>query len=720
MPYIFKGHLRAYLCDRCMEPLRRVTVRLYAAGQQRPTAASPTHGEAEPELLSDREVDARGAVLLGEAQTDGEGAFTVRIDDGRRYDGGEIEVHVRVERIEPGQKNEPVQFVAAVVRPEWQKGRAGQVYDWRHIVAALLWCRIRRWFDAWVICGRLLTCREKVPVAGATVHAYDADWLQDDALGTAVTDGSGHFTIHYTSAQFRKTPLSPAINVEHTEGPDLYFKANLGPTVLVNETQAQGRKRARENVGHCFCVELCTENAKILTCALTGPTGCVTGHADLLPDHVLEIVTGTAAGTIFSHYTLEVIYEGSPLGGAVIYPDAGGNPDPAATQGGTQVVNGKLGYLDLQKLAEGAGAGLATSTTFTVRVHVFGTGGEEQVCTITFSVIAAQVYIRSVGGAANTDWIPENEPLRLGAAVASVGGGVTVRGAADVYGCKGEKISRYRIWARADPTFALPQPAAGSVFASAGWTQVTSVDFTSDDQRINNRLDGSPDPSILTRGAWGTRLVCSLFGWPPIIICNTVPNLPATSWGTPASGKYSVLLEVEDTSGHTYFDIQRVWVDNEDIQVVLSGVGGLLPCMDLYTRETAAPNAFRTVEVEGTAWDELIVAGDTSVPSNNFNKYVLEFQKQGAAGWAVLADSATSVPAAGTPVGVGVLANWDLGAVDRTTNPLGLPNDQLLDANEACTYLLRLRAWDHTLVSESTTHHGEDFFPVKIINAPQP
>jgi hypothetical protein len=671
-------------------------------------------------MLSAQEIEARSSLLLGEAETDGEGAFTVQIGDDRRYEGGEIEVDVRVERLEPGQKHEPVQFVAAVVKPDWQKGPAGLVYDWRHIIAALLWCWVRRWFDAWVICGRLRTCREGVPVAGATVHAYDADWLQDDALGTAVTDGSGHFTIHYTSAQFRKTPFSPGINVELTEGPDLYFKANLGPTVLVNEGQAQGRRRARENVGHCYCVELCTEHARILTCSLTGPIGCVTGHADIVPDKVVEIVTGTAAGTVFSHYTLEVIYDGSPLAGGVIYPDAGGNPDLAATQGSNQVTGGTLGWLDLQKLAEGAGEGLATSTTFTVRLRVFGTGGEEQICTITFSVIAAQVYIRSVGGAANTDWIPESAPLMLSSGVGSVGGAVTVRGAADVYGCAGEKISRYRIWARSDPTFSLPQPAAGSSFASAGWTQVTAVDFTTDAQRVNNRLDGSPDPSILTRGAWGTRLVCSLFGWPPIIICNSVPDIPATSWGTPASGKYSVLLEVEDTSGHTYFDIQRVWIDNHPIVGEITGVGGLPPCMDLYTRENAAPNPFRTVDVDGTAWDELIVAGDTSVPSNNFNRYTLEFQKQGAAGWGLLADSTTSVPAAGTPVGVGVLASWDLSTVDSASNPLMLPADQLLAPDEACTYLLRLRVWDHTLVSESSSHYDEDFFPVKVINSPLP
>ncbi|HET7463036.1 MAG TPA: hypothetical protein VFJ82_17415, partial [Longimicrobium sp.] len=315
---------------------------------------------------------------------------------------------------------------------------------------------------------------------------------------------------------------------------------------------------------------------------------------------------------------------------------------------------------------------------------------------------------------------PESAPLMGWAGEASLGGGVTVRGAADVYGCMGEKIARYRIWAQADPAFSLPQPAAGTVFAPAGWTQVTAVDFTSDAQRINNRLDGNPDPSILTRGAWTTRQVCSLFGWPPIIICTTVPDLPVASWATPASGRYSVLLEVEDTSGHTYFDIQRVWIDNENMVVSLTGVGGLAPCQDLYTRQALPSTLFRTVQVNGTAWDELIVAGDTTAPSNNFRRYLLEFQKQGAASWETLVDSPTPVPAAGTPAAVGVLATWDLGSLDRDTGSAGYADDQLLSEGESCTYLLRLRAWDSTIVSESTSHYGEDFFPVKIINSPLP
>jgi len=97
---------------------------------------------------------------------------------------------------------------------------------------------------------------------GATVRAFDADWLQDDPLGSAVTDATGRFRIDYTTADFQVTPFSPLINVEFTSGPDVYFTAELGGVNILNETQADGRSPGRENVSYCFCVELCSDEVQ--------------------------------------------------------------------------------------------------------------------------------------------------------------------------------------------------------------------------------------------------------------------------------------------------------------------------------------------------------------------------------------------------------------------------------------------------------------------------
>ncbi len=94
------------------------------------------------------------------------------------------------------------------------------------------------------------------------MYAFDRDWLQDDPLGSALTDPTGQFQIWYTAAQFSKTPFSPLINVELVPGPDLYFRIE-GPSssVLLAEPPDTGRTPGRQNVGPCFCVDLCVPEA---------------------------------------------------------------------------------------------------------------------------------------------------------------------------------------------------------------------------------------------------------------------------------------------------------------------------------------------------------------------------------------------------------------------------------------------------------------------------
>lgn len=149
------------------------------------------------------------------------------------------------------------------MRLELEKQAKDERYRWEYAIAYKWWCYIRgHFFDAWVICGHLMNCQTNKPIANAKVTAMDADFLTDDNLGTATTDSNGHFRIDYTSADFKKTFLSPWINIEtdpsflsFQSGPDVYFKAELGGTKLVDETKADARK----NVGFCLCVNLCSD-----------------------------------------------------------------------------------------------------------------------------------------------------------------------------------------------------------------------------------------------------------------------------------------------------------------------------------------------------------------------------------------------------------------------------------------------------------------------------
>jgi hypothetical protein len=289
MPYVLNGSLRGSLCEDCIETLARVRVRIYHAGEVR--------SAKDLAVLTDQQVEAARPQLLAEAETDESGAFTARWDDGQRYTGGPLQVDLVVESVTGAKKRrDAVQFTAAVFQPDWTEAQRVRQARWAHAVSARLWCFIRGLFDAWVICGRVRDCKTGKALAGIKVLAYDVDWLQDDALGSAVTDAAGHFRIAYSSADFKRTIFSPAINLEWVGGPDVRFRVETADgTELLDEPRSRGRKPDRENRGPCFCVELCVE-AEGGDTPYENPFFTHVGVFNILTD--ITWATGLAAGEV--------------------------------------------------------------------------------------------------------------------------------------------------------------------------------------------------------------------------------------------------------------------------------------------------------------------------------------------------------------------------------------------------------------------------------------
>jgi hypothetical protein len=265
MPYIFKGRLCGYICDECPDPLSRVTVKLYRVRDGRNVTtlavASPKDTFA---ILGDEQVSEKESLLIAEAETDEHGNFSFELGDGERYNGEAFEIDVYCGNVPRGLKprNEPpppVQFSITTLQPMWRRTQDGAVAFFEYCVPARYWCAVLRRRRLWVICGRLTTCeRPQLPIAGAEVEAFDADWLQDDSLGTATTHADGRFIIYYTRPDFEETLFS-WINFELVGGPDVYFVVKFAGTPILKEGQAQGRSPGRSNAGTCLCVELCTD-----------------------------------------------------------------------------------------------------------------------------------------------------------------------------------------------------------------------------------------------------------------------------------------------------------------------------------------------------------------------------------------------------------------------------------------------------------------------------
>jgi hypothetical protein len=285
MSYILKGRLCGYLCGECFEPLAKVKVRLYSVREdQNVTALAVASPKDTFAILSEAEVQQKQSYLLGEFETNDAGEFVAELDEQQGYKGGPFEVDVYCATV-PGRKPtpqppQPIQFTVTVLQPLWRRNERGAIAIWDYCLSQRYWCLVRSRFGAWVICGRVVVCDTGAPVSTVKVSALDVDWLQDDPLGSAITDASGKFRIDYQAADFKKDVLG--LNIELIGGPDLYFKVeSLSGTALLTEPSSRGRAPDRENVGNCFCVELCVKEVPVTTHAWFTRVGDFALYSDI-------------------------------------------------------------------------------------------------------------------------------------------------------------------------------------------------------------------------------------------------------------------------------------------------------------------------------------------------------------------------------------------------------------------------------------------------------
>jgi len=258
MSYIFRGRLCGLICAECPEPLANVRVRLYRTRDpQTVTALAVASPKETFAILTEAQVTDKASALIAETRTDEQGNFAFELGDREQYNGEAFEVDIycgTVPRLKPRPRPPtPLQFSITTLQPRWRQAENNFLAVWDYCVSSRFWCLVRARFGAWTICGRLRTCASpQTAIAGATVRAFDADWLQDDPLGSAVTDATGRFRIDYITEDFQITPFSPFINIEFASRPDVYFTVELGGTTILGETQSDGRRPGRENVSNCF------------------------------------------------------------------------------------------------------------------------------------------------------------------------------------------------------------------------------------------------------------------------------------------------------------------------------------------------------------------------------------------------------------------------------------------------------------------------------------
>jgi hypothetical protein len=260
MNYTIHAKLSGYICCERLEPVAKTLVRLYRTRSAKEATIAAT---ADPKQtfrpISATEVKQKASRLIAEVETDAYGKATIDMSE-KNYQGGPIEIDIYCKSVpgqDPEKANPPRQFSITTIQPAWRQTDNGYIAAWDHQIHKRHWCLIRSLLGAWVICGRVVRCDTQEPVGGVRVFGFDRDWLQDDALGSDVTDGNGYFRIDYSKPDF--TP-GTVLDIELYGGPDVYFHVKtLSDAPLLIEDPSRGRDPGRNNIGPCFCVNLCVD-----------------------------------------------------------------------------------------------------------------------------------------------------------------------------------------------------------------------------------------------------------------------------------------------------------------------------------------------------------------------------------------------------------------------------------------------------------------------------
>jgi hypothetical protein len=475
-----------------------------------------------------------------------------------------------------------------------------------------------------------------------------------------------------------------------------------------------------------------------LVCAITSPAEaeCVeAGFVAACSPLVGIIITGTAAGAAFDHYTLQYSWGGPLMQSAVVYPSCG--RPPAQTQSNGAVVGGTLGWLDVTLLPAGI-------TAFTVQLDVFNAGGGRVTCIRNFQIKTTAVEITD---AATVNALVAEDPFNLGSFTKlikainnpstsepelSIGGAFSVYGSAYVVGCD-RILSQYTLVNYAvSPLSPVPSFPDAS---QSGNSPMLPAPVVYDD------VPGHPwqsgcfpviTPNIILNGnlvaQWAVDNCPNPFP-PPLFF--PVPKVKAIPfWNSnPRNGRYVIFLETRDTlvSPKTFpgavaaVDQVVVWIDNRQPIGQIKSIGGITGCGDLHLKDYLGT----TAEILGVAWDPPIDPGAPQKrPNDNFGSYSLFFERNGdplATGVIPGATPTTRVPNVWPmlpPGTFGTLANWDIvAALDGGAGPLP-PHSPKILRGERCAYVVVLSVSDTTHVGDSGGNHstGPILYAINIIN----
>ncbi|WP_310993288.1 hypothetical protein [Aequorivita marina] len=333
MEYTIKGKLQTAICDGNEFVIPNTKIRVYSLNERQNAATAFTAAQSKEisQVFEEADIKSRNSQFLAQTETDISGNYEIVINDTKKkYEGGAVAIVLFYDDVpDYGQKDtekpknfKPFEVLLDVIQPKWREQEEGLVAGWNHNILKSIWCYILKRLDIWIICGTLTNCKTQAPLAGVEVIAMDDDIITDDLLGSKVTDTTGRFCIYYRSKNFKKTFLSPFINIETTpffasgSGPDIYFKFAISGVSVFAESHFEAHKPSRRNVGNCLCVNLCLENVEGANPSV--PIGFYSiGARDYHPIYEIDTATGRTKGKTEPSWNDNAFYSHIDLRGSL-------------------------------------------------------------------------------------------------------------------------------------------------------------------------------------------------------------------------------------------------------------------------------------------------------------------------------------------------------------------------------------------------------------------
>lgn len=513
-----------------------------------------------------------------------------------------------------------------------------------------------------------------------------------------------------------------------------------------------------------------------LTCAITNLTAgeCATETYYSGPGVLGIEIEGTAAGAQCAYYTIEWKDPAAP---PAAYTQTGityATPAPPAGPGTCGKVSTVLGYLDTFSIPVG--------TDVEIRLTVFSTTGATCVQEVSFQIFKQRVSIEAVAGVSvqtPPGWPDPNAQLVNPATgyVASFGSGVQIWGHAWVGTCANKNIKNLTLSYKSG---FVTDPTVGP------WTQFWEIDYNSVLQQAQIQTGYFDLTSF-----WQFVQICWFGPCPPNPLLQydqlnpaswisgvTPPAVPpgqffpidpqaAPIWASqslPAancySGQYTLLLTVTDTMGNKYYDTQQVWFDNKAIYGEISGLLGVAPCAVINLSQILGAgncNIPWLLSIQGLAYDEYILEGTTTHPSDNFGGYCLTVTRQGGSQsdcTPVLLSVPLPVPSPTSPATIGTQRVGDPGTrcfdaapppsgpITKSFNTLTTMDARMFDATcassaqpappagfalnranpatntpaQCCSFYFSLNVWDTTIIPGGTHSIPTFIWPIYICN----